>query len=352
MGFCGGGAAAAAAAHGISISGNHCKGKTYFNKSTRRRRNGDADFANGFPRKNNHMILAVRAEACKRIPMETAGTYRVIDERTTAQEFIVWGGDDDIGDHSSSPSSPLPSQQVLSWNPKPQQEVQGERGCNLLCSSVPFPICSFFFFFPIHLFIWLVFANFANFFHTGTGIGITSAAASATALTSFARLKAPKIKALINKKSSSFPKTVTDIATNSKQMGIPPPASNSFRERNDKRIQKKKAILQHQDKKNRDGDGEVAAPEYVHVPPAPRAAASSGLRGWSNFSTCLPNGNAAIAQHMQRPRKMAADNSFFSRKYFKDLQCSDDMIEALRSLAFTRPSHIQVRQCNLPFSYA
>lgn len=85
---------------GISICGKHCKWRS-----------------NGI--RKNVVIVRVRAEAYKRIPMETetSGAYQLIDDQT-GQKFIVWGGgDDDDSDHSSS----LPSQQVLSWNPKPRQ---------------------------------------------------------------------------------------------------------------------------------------------------------------------------------------------------------------------------------------
>ncbi|CAD5183132.1 unnamed protein product [Musa acuminata subsp. malaccensis] len=38
---------------------------------------------------------------------------------------------------------------------------------------------------------------------------------------------------------------------------------------------------------------------------------------------------------------MATDAGFFSRKSFKDVDCTDDMVGALRGLMFLRPSHIQ-----------
>lgn len=49
-----------------------------------------------------------------RIPMDTAGAYRMVD-RETGETFIVWGASDD--DDSS-----VPSEKVLSWRPGANEE--------------------------------------------------------------------------------------------------------------------------------------------------------------------------------------------------------------------------------------
>jgi len=166
---------------------------------------------------------------------------------------------------------------------------------------------------------------------------------------SFARLKAPKVKALIQKKlkSSNNNKKNTMMmpttTTSSKQQMVP----DSFRVKKDfdKKIRGEKATnsLQHHDV------DDVTAPEYEHVPaPKARAASASAstLRGWSGASSASASGysNAAAIAHPKLHRKMTTDSGFFSRKSFKDLGCIDDMIESLRSLSFVRPSHIQVMQ--------
>ncbi|KAL0320247.1 UNVERIFIED_CONTAM: DEAD-box ATP-dependent RNA helicase 50 [Sesamum radiatum] len=44
----------------------------------------------------------------------------------------------------------------------------------------------------------------------------------------------------------------------------------------------------------------------------------------------------------KKGQKLKANSDFFSRKSFKELGCSDYIIESLRSLQYVRPSHIQV----------
>lgn len=55
--------------------------------------------------------LVVRA-GYKRTPMENPGAYQLTDD-DTGEKFIVWGGSDDDHHHES----PIPSKDVLSWNP-------------------------------------------------------------------------------------------------------------------------------------------------------------------------------------------------------------------------------------------
>lgn len=150
-------------------------------------------------------------------------------------------------------------------------------------------------------------------------------------LRSFARLKAPKVKELIQKKSYKPSNTVTDASRKIV-------ADRLRRERNDDKIRAKEpkklpvtVIKQRQDVE------EVAAPEYVHVP-SPRAA--SGLRGWSRAAASVQSNDDIF--YPKHQRKMSVDSGFFSRKTFKELGCTGDMIESLRSLSFLRPSHIQV----------
>jgi ATP-dependent RNA helicase DDX18/HAS1 len=46
---------------------------------------------------------------------------------------------------------------------------------------------------------------------------------------------------------------------------------------------------------------------------------------------------------MQVSMQRGYENDFFSRKSFRDLGCTDFMIESLKGQVFVRPSHIQVQ---------
>lgn len=68
--------------------------------------------------------------------------------------------------------------------------------------------------------------------------------------------------------------------------------------------------------------------------------ASNSFRGWGSRA---PVHNYSSREDVASPRRrnLSDKNSFFSRKSFKDLGCSDYMIDSLRELHFLRPSHIQ-----------
>lgn len=55
-----------------------------------------------------------------------------------------------------------------------------------------------------------------------------------------------------------------------------------------------------------------------------------------------PNFRTEAMGSLMRSHKSSIDSGFFSRKSFRDLGCSDYMIESLRGQSFLRPSHIQV----------
>ena len=73
-----------------------------------------------------------------------------------------------------------------------------------------------------------------------------------------------------------------------------------------------------------------------------RSSSSSSLRGWGGVSSA--DYYSYSYDHKKLPRKSFANarGAFFSKTSFKNLGCTDLMITALRSLAFLRPSHIQV----------
>ncbi|KDP28022.1 hypothetical protein JCGZ_19102 [Jatropha curcas] len=66
------------------------------------------------------------------------------------------------------------------------------------------------------------------------------------------------------------------------------------------------------------------------------AGSSSYRRGWGNVGL-----ESQSANPLQRKHKFSAQNDFFSRKSFRDLGCSQFMMESLKQQSFLRPSNIQ-----------
>lgn len=73
-------------------------------------------------------------------------------------------------------------------------------------------------------------------------------------------------------------------------------------------------------------------------------ASSNSFRGWGNREP-MNDYSSRTDDISPRRRNLSDKNSFFSRKSFKDLGCSEYMIDSLRGLNFIRPSHIQVYEC-------
>ena len=76
-----------------------------------------------------------------------------------------------------------------------------------------------------------------------------------------------------------------------------------------------------------------------------RAGRESPVNGWMNVEPSS-SWRAAVQPDVQLKTKDQKysdyDARFFSRKSFKELGCSDEMVECLRKQQFNRPSHIQV----------
>lgn len=61
----------------------------------------------------------------------------------------------------------------------------------------------------------------------------------------------------------------------------------------------------------------------------------SGSKRWGDIT------DVTFGQQNRKP-KGPLDNLFFSRKSFKEIGCSDDILRAFKNFEFPRPSHIQV----------
>ncbi|RRT51422.1 hypothetical protein B296_00051115 [Ensete ventricosum] len=260
----------------------------------------------------------------ERIPMETAGAYRLVD-RETGEKLIVWGGSDDNDDADT----PIPSAEVLSWKPlSADGRQEGEQ-------SLSSP--------PLVIFV-------AEVFYT-TGVDVTmpiaeignkKVAPAGGSLRSFRRLKAQKVKSLIKKTSKNYMAhsqigSVTVVGDSSSSDTNQIDSFGSGRAQGDSPqdsdLKDNSAVNEETevtDSLSREDDYASFLDRSV-----PRNASFRGWRG-------AASDEAATAGRSKQHRKMAHDSGFFSRKSFKDVGCTDDMVGALRGLMFLRPSHIQV----------
>ncbi|THU62622.1 hypothetical protein C4D60_Mb01t07040 [Musa balbisiana] len=239
----------------------------------------------------------------ERIPMETAGAYRLVD-RETGEKFIVWGGSDDNDDADT----PIPSAEVLSW--KPPTADGRQEGVDV---TMP---------------------------NDETGNKIVAPAGGS--LRSFGRLKAQKVKSLIKKTSKNYMDgskigSVTFVGDS--------PSSDTNRTDSfgcgraqglkDSDLKDNSAVNEETEATNslrsnsREDDYALFLDRSV-----PRNAS---FRGWGGAAS----NQAGTAVRSKQHKKMASDAGFFSRKSFKDVGCTDDMVGALRGLTVLRPSHIQ-----------
>nr|CAB3497316.1 unnamed protein product [Digitaria exilis] len=75
----------------------------------------------------------------------------------------------------------------------------------------------------------------------------------------------------------------------------------------------------------------------------PSREATSGPKGWGNIAdVTYGRQNRKPREPLNFPqRKGPLDSGFFSRRSFKEIGCSDEIVGALRNFDFPRPSHIQ-----------
>ncbi|KAJ6824264.1 DEAD-box ATP-dependent RNA helicase 50 [Iris pallida] len=169
---------------------------------------------------------------------------------------------------------------------------------------------------------------------------------SGTSMRSFGRLKVPQLKALIKKSSRT---TTQNIHDKKKSVTDTPLDEIEYMKSEPDPPRRKASSLLLRQKESADDmttDEEVQGTKpsrtvlkqdrdrEVHI--SGRRVGSS-LRGW----TSAPSVRETAIPHPKLNKRMSADGGFFSRRSFKDLGCSNYMIESLRSLLFLRPSHIQ-----------
>lgn len=94
-------------------------------------------------------------------------------------------------------------------------------------------------------------------------------------------------------------------------------------------------------------DNKIAGADVL----VPRVS-TANLQGWG-YGETMRNFEFETTNIPKRRGKgnSLADSDFFSGKSFRDLGCSDYMIESLRGQLFVRPSHIQVCESNVSCPY-
>ncbi|KAG7946537.1 hypothetical protein I3843_14G044900 [Carya illinoinensis] len=292
--------------------------------------------------------LVVRA-GYKRTPMENPGAYQLTDD-DTGEKFIVWGGSDDDHHHES----PIPSKDVLSWNPSTAPTTvpisnQNERYNNL---------------------------NDAKNTEASINSNTANEARARGFAANFGRLKAQRVRALV-KNTSQIKQDVTEnddkifvedrsfgkhvishpkqerIGRKNKEIafrnrGRVPGASQSQETSDMMQIRgtadnfdlsPKHGFEPHLENLNTPGKPNKSDTKTrISDISVPRGSARN-LRGWGSGGSKYDYQSEDI---LKRMRKLSTDRvDFFSKKSFGELGCSEFMIESLRGLRYSRPSHIQ-----------
>ncbi|WVZ55102.1 hypothetical protein U9M48_005810 [Paspalum notatum var. saurae] len=234
------------------------------------------------------------ARGYDKVPMDTPGAYRLVD-RATGRSVIVWGGTDD------SDATAVPSPAVLSRTA--DRRNKGSQG--------------------------------------GTGIG------------NFGRLKAQKIKSLVTR-SAHRKREGSNSSGTSRSDGSSSDVSDGEESHFDRRKPVSDSVSERRTKLSSNSRNErtQSAHSLNSVLTQYRGGddfgfsgseAVSGSKGWGNVAdVTYGRQNQKQREPLDFPRRKGPlDSGFFSRRSFKDIGCSDEILGALRNFDFPRPSHIQ-----------
>ncbi|KAK1593057.1 hypothetical protein Q3G72_035171 [Acer saccharum] len=238
-----------------------------------------------------HRLVSVRC-GYSRKPLETSGAYQLVDEET-GEKLIVWGGSDD-----DPLLSPIPPKQLLrssNWKP-----------------HIPVPVA------------------------TDNDSPPPSTKKSSS---SFSRLKAQRVRALVNKTSSTHDHMgkKNTIYASQKERGLSA-ASLSRKLKGTKLTAETGEDMDNLHHVNNISDDQIIA-DKPHMSDIKRASAAS-LRGWGDGGS-IHNPEYESTNLPKQRWKLNAEKDFFSRKSFKELGCTDYIIESLKQQLFLRPSRIQ-----------
>lgn len=256
----------------------------------------NAQSSNGHHRFTS-MAVRVRASAYTRVPMDTPGAYQLIDNET-GEKFIVWGGEE-----NDPPDSPLPSQQVLSWKAVASKNKM------------------------------------SGHFQENVSSKVTR---------SFGRLKVQRVRDLSRRsqKKKQENKAFNNVEQNSDSTLLEISETGGTMENvtaGDNETYSRGAddheIEQFPKHHSEERKGLVSDIGSGGSDVSSSRVAYNSFRGWGGRGPI--HNYSSVEDVSPRRRNLSDKSSFFSRKSFKDLGCSDYMIDSLRALNFLRPSHIQ-----------
>ncbi|KAF6133966.1 hypothetical protein GIB67_040730 [Kingdonia uniflora] len=298
--------------------------------------------------------VLVKVSAYTRKNMDTPGAYQLIDEESGAK-VIVWGGDED-GD---SGEGSIPSEEVLSWRPRGNGKARAKgkekrvsvqrsdsnggdaRPSEAIANSgkttsVKKDLAGSF----GRLKVQRVRvptrkvsrANDDDNLDDNRNIGMADTLFGLNSMDTEDGFVAPKNKVAAIRHKRNVPKVSQSQWPDDQNEATRPLRTNRFTNQNPKKLSKNRI-------NSSEDDFEMEEPD-VPVPRANVSTSSAPRGGWGR-GVPVENSLSDSTNLLKERRKVSGENGFFSRKSFKDLGCTDDVIEALRAQFFTRPSHIQ-----------
>ncbi|KAJ1696035.1 hypothetical protein LUZ63_012733 [Rhynchospora breviuscula] len=174
----------------------------------------------------------------------------------------------------------------------------------------------------------------------------------------FAKLKTQKVRSLIMSMKKKKKKKVSQSQSQASQSPIQVHSHVKIRQPKTTPMSMSTATsmstpLSDDDDDDNDDDDDIASSPTFNANTTPLSTSSmrpspspsSSLRGWGAVSSSDYHSYSSESDHKgaRLPAKYFTPGSaaFFSKKSFNNLGCTHDMLAALRSLSFLRPSHIQ-----------
>jgi len=181
----------------------------------------------------------------------------------------------------------------------------------------------------------------------------TAAGGGGTGIGNFGRLKAQKIKSLVtrsaHRKRESSNRSSTNRSDESSFDGSDDEEESYFERRKPVSDSERRAKLSSDSRDARTRSAHSLTSvlgQYrgVYDTGFPASEATSGSKVWGNIAdVTYGRQNQKQREPLNFPqRKGPLDSGFFSRRTFKEIGCSDEILGALRNFDFPRPSHIQV----------
>jgi ATP-dependent RNA helicase DDX18/HAS1 len=188
----------------------------------------------------------------------------------------------------------------------------------------------------------------------------TAGSAGGTGVGNFGRFKAQKIRSLVTRSAQLKRGEGSDRSSTNNRFDEPSfddsDGEESYSERRRPVSVSVSGSARHARQKNSNsGNGRTRGGHSLNSvlsrykgddPDSPGSKATSGSRGWGDVADVTHGRqNQRQREPLEFPkRKGPLDGGFFSRRSFKEIGCSDEILGALRNFDFPRPSHIQVKK--------